>query len=246
VDTILEAANVLKSSGFTIAYTGAGISVESGIPPFRGEHGLWNKYDPHVLELDYFLEKPEECWYSIREIFYDFFAGSKPNEAHLVLARMEKEGLLKSVVTQNIDNLHFEAGSRNVYEFHGNSKKLFCRKCFKTYPAADFDFSKLPPRCPADGTILKPDFIFFGEGIPPVAYRNSFDDAEKCKVCLVIGTTGEVMPAAYVPRLAKQHGAVIIEVNPEESNFTSQITDIFLKGKAGEVMSELSRLLFGH
>lgn len=241
---VKEAAKILKQSKFTIAFTGAGISVESGIPPFRGELGLWNKYDPKVLDLGYYLQHQEECWYYIREIFYDFFAGAKPNKAHLVLARMEQAGLLNSVITQNIDNLHLEAGSKTVREFHGNSKKLKCLKCGKVYTATDFDMKNIPPRCPADKKILKPNFIFFGEGIPPEDYSQSFADADRAEVCLIIGSTGEVAPASFVPREASQNGATIIEINPEESLFTGQITDIYLKGKAGEVMALLEKELF--
>ena len=241
---ILEAAKLIKKSNYTIAFTGAGISVESGIPPFRGEHGLWNKYDPKVLDLQYFLKNSEECWIFIREIFYDFFADAKPNSAHKVLARMEEGRLLKSIITQNIDNLHQEAGSKIVYEFHGNSKKLICLKCGKQYKAEEIDFNNIPPKCENDGEILKPDFIFFGEGIPEQAYKNSFADAEKADVCIIIGSTGEVMPASYVPQTAKQNGAVIIEINPEESGFTNQITDIHLKGKAGDILLKLEKYLF--
>jgi len=234
----------LKKSKYTIAFTGAGISVESGIPPFRGEHGLWNKYNPEVLDLEYYLENSEKCWYYIREIFYDFFADAKPNEAHKVLAQMETQGLLNSIITQNIDNLHQEAGSKIVHEFHGNSKKLICLKCGKTYSANEIDFKNIPPKCINDGEILKPDFIFFGEGIPPEAYSNSFADAEKAEVCLIIGSTGEVMPASHVPQTAKQNGATIIEINPEESMFTKQITDIHLKGKVGGILTKLAEKLF--
>jgi NAD-dependent deacetylase len=241
---IKESAKIIKQSKFTIAFTGAGISVESGVPPFRGEHGLWNKYNPEVLELGYYLENAEDCWFHIREIFYDFFAGAKPNKAHQVLAKMEQEGLLQSVITQNIDNLHIEAGNKTVHEFHGNSKKLKCLKCGKIYHANEFDFKAVPPRCKDDNQILKPDFIFFGEGIPHNAYSNSFADAEKADVCVIIGSTGEVTPASYVPRIAKQNGATIIEVNPEESMFTNQITDIHLQGKAGEIMAQLGKELF--
>lgn len=241
---IKESAKLIKESKFTIAFTGAGISVESGIPPFRGEHGLWNKYDPKVLDLGYYLDNPKKCWVYIREIFYDFFADAKPNNAHKMLAKMESAGLLQSVVTQNIDNLHQEAGSRVVHEFHGNSKKLKCLTCGKIYDADVFDFQYIPPHCEYDFDILKPDFIFFGEGIPRNAYTNSFADAEKAEVCLVIGSTGEVAPASYVPRTAKQSGATIIEINPEESMFTHQVTDIYLKGKAGEVLTELGKRLF--
>lgn len=241
---IQYAADLIRKSNFTFAFTGAGISVESGIPPFRGELGLWNKYDPKVLDLTYYQSHEEECWFAIREIFYDFFADAKPNEAHKVLAKMERQKLLYSIVTQNIDNLHQEAGSRVVREFHGNSKRLICLKCDRTYASDEFDFKNIPPRCKKDGEILKPDFIFFGEGIPKDAYKKSFDDAEKAEVCIVIGSTGEVVPASYVPQAAKQNGAVVIEINPEESNFTSGITDIFLQGKAGEILTNLANELF--
>ena len=230
---IKESARIIRESKSTIAFTGAGISVESGIPPFRGENGLWNKYDPHVLDLGFFFEDPLESWISIREIFYDFFSESKPNKAHLVLAEMEKNGLLKSIVTQNIDNLHFEAGSKTVYEFHGNSKQLKCMHCGKIIPVEKVNLKELPPRCPDDNSVLKPDFIFFGEGIPREAYEMSFIAAKKSKVCLIIGSTGEVTPASYVPRTAREYGATIIEINPQESLFTNQITDIHLAGRAG-------------
>ena len=241
---IKEAARLIKKSNYNIAFTGAGISVESGIPPFRGEHGLWNKYNPEVLDLGYYLENSELCWSYIREIFYDFFADAQANPAHKVLARMESEGLLNSIITQNIDNLHQEAGSINVHEFHGNSKRLKCLKCHKVYSAAHINLKDIPPKCENDQEILKPDFIFFGEGIPEDAYANSFAAAEKAEVCLIIGSTGEVMPASHVPRTAKQNGATIIEINPEESTFTKNVTDIHLKGKASEILSEIEKYLF--
>lgn len=241
---IKESVRLIKKSNYTIAFTGAGISVESGIPPFRGEHGLWNKYNPEVLDLGHYLTHSAECWEYIREIFYDFFADAHPNEAHNILAKMEASGLLNSVITQNIDNLHFEAGNKVVHEFHGNSKKLKCLKCERVYGAEEFDFATIPPKCADDGEILKPNFIFFGEGIPQDAYANSFADAEKAQVCIIIGSTGEVTPASYVPRTAKQAGATIIEINPEESSFTSGVTDIHLKGKASEVMVQLAAHLF--
>ncbi|MCD6355007.1 MAG: NAD-dependent deacylase [Prolixibacteraceae bacterium] len=238
---IKKAARLIKKADFTMAFTGAGISVESGIPPFRGETGLWSRYNPKILDLEYFRTNPEECWYYIREIFYDFFGAAQPNAAHKVLAHMEQQGFLHSVVTQNIDNLHQQAGSINVREFHGNSKKLVCLKCGKEYRADDFDFKNIPPLCAEDGEVLKPNFIFFGEGIPQEAYSNSFADAERADVCIVIGSTGEIMPASYVPRTAKQSGATIIEINPEKSMFTNQLTDIYLQGKATKILLALEK-----
>ncbi|MCX6251248.1 MAG: NAD-dependent deacylase [Bacteroidetes bacterium] len=243
-ENIMKAADLLKRSTFTTAYTGAGISVESGIPPFRGEGGLWTKYDPTMLDIDHFLGNPVKGWEIIKEIFYDFFGKAKPNKAHLVLAEMEKQGLVGRIITQNIDNLHQEAGSIHVYEFHGNSKKLVCLECRMHYKASEISLDHLPPTCRQCGGLLKPDFVFFGETIPEGPLLAAYESASISDVFIIIGTTGEVVPANQIPFLAKSNGAKIIEINPAESNYTGQITDIFLKGKAGEVMEKLSKVLF--
>lgn len=233
------AASKLRQSSFNMAFTGAGISVESGIPPFRGVDGLWNRYEPEVLDINYFLEHGDLCWPTIREIFYDHFGKAQPNGAHLALAAMEERGWLHAIVTQNIDNLHQKAGSHKVYEFHGGSQRLVCPKCSTSFPVEECDLQNLPPRCPYDQQILKPDFVFFGEGIPTEAWNLSFDSAAQCEVCLIIGSTGEVVPASFVPKKARDRGAFIIEVNPERSQFTDSITDLWLKGKAGDLLPQL-------
>ena len=151
---------------------------------------------------------------------------------------------MKSIVTQNIDNLHQEAGSKTVFEFHGNSHQIVCMNCADTISASEADLSTLPLMCTKCGGLMKPDFIFFGEQIPPAAYEKSLEAARHADVCLVVGSTGEVMPAALIPSEAKRNGATIIEINPDDSLFTHQITDIHLKGKAGAVFSELEKLLF--
>ena len=236
---IKEAVRLINDSNYTTAFTGAGISVESGIPPFRGEKGLWNKYDPQVLDLHYFYSNPKESWTVIKEIFYDFFVNAKANDAHLGLAKLEELNKLKAIITQNIDNLHQEAGSKIVHEFHGNSKKLICTSCSYTTIASKISFDKVPVLCPECQQLIKPDFIFFGEGIPPLAYQNSIEAAQNSEVMIVIGTTGEVMPACQMPIVAKQNGAIIIEINTEESKFTHTITDLFLQGKASEIINEI-------
>ncbi|MFO8130164.1 MAG: Sir2 family NAD-dependent protein deacetylase [Bacteroidales bacterium] len=239
-----EAVRLIRASKYTVAYTGAGISVESGIPPFRGKEGLWNRYDPMLLDINYFQLHPEESWAVIKKIFYDFFGKAKPNTAHKVLARMEQNGLLNSVITQNIDNLHQDAGSQTVREFHGNSRNLVCINSGKRFPVDSVDLTKLPPRSEETGGLLKPDFIFFGEGIPQDAYMSSIQDANNADVFIIIGTTGEIMPASQIPFLAKQNGAKIIEVNVGDSNFTNNITDIYIQGKATEVFKTLENKLF--
>jgi NAD-dependent deacetylase len=239
-----EAARLIRSARYLTAFTGAGISVESGIPPFRGEGGLWNTYDPGKLELGYFLAHPEESWPILREIFYDHFGRARPNRAHEVLAAWEARGLLKTLITQNIDNLHFEAGSRSIVEFHGNSRTLVCLTCDSRRAVEPNVLRTMPPRCPCGG-IYKPDFIFFGEGIPPEALEKSAEAARRTDVMLVIGSTGEVYPAAMVPREARETGAKIIEVNPQPSEFTESVTHVFVGMKAGEALGAIEEELTG-
>jgi NAD-dependent deacetylase len=239
----VEAAKLIKKARRVTGFTGAGISVESGIPPFRGEEGLWSKYDPSCLEINYFHAHPEEAWVVIKEIFYDFFSSAKPNAAHLGLALMEEKGLLQTVITQNIDNLHQEAGSKEVYEFHGNSKYLLCLECGHRFHVSEVDMTGRPPSCGKCSGLLKPDFVFFGEAIPEVAHSRAIHEAQISDVFILIGTTGEVMPASFIPPLAKQSGAAIIEMNIEPSNYTYQITDIFLRARATEAMTRLIKEL---
>lgn len=239
-----KAVEILKKAKYVTAFTGAGISVESGIPPFRGENGLWSKYESKILELNYFHQKPHEAWMVIREIFYDHFGKAKPNDAHLKLAEMEKQGYLKSIITQNIDNLHQEAGSLNVHEFHGTASTMICTKCGEKYNSKSINLETIPPKCKKCNGLLKPDFIFFGEGIPKKAYAGAMEDANYADVFLIIGTTGTIQPASSLPQIAKTKGAKIIEINTEKSNFTHSITDVFLKEKASIVMNMLAEKLF--
>ncbi|RKX78983.1 MAG: RNA polymerase subunit sigma [Spirochaetes bacterium] len=239
-DELTRATDIIRNAKRLVAFTGAGISVESGIPPFRGPDGLWSRYDPQVLDLTFFQQHPEDSWKVIKEIFYDFFGKARPNPGHLALAELERAGILKGIITQNIDNLHQEAGSRNVVEFHGSSRRLSCLSCSENREFREDMLAELPPICPDCGGLLKPDFIFFGEGIPPHAYQRSEEETQNADVWLVVGTTGEIMPASMLPIEAHGKGAAIIEVNLHPSNYTSSITDIFLQGKAGVVLRELA------
>lgn len=239
---IREGAGIIRSSRHLVAYTGAGISVESGVPPFRGPDGLWSSYDPKYLELAYFHQHPEDCWRILKEIFYEHFAKAEPNEAHRVLARLEQRGLLKSVITQNIDNLHQIAGSQKVIEFHGNTRDLVCLSCGATIAADPDILGILPPKCTCGG-VLKPNCIFFGEEIPQRAWLESRREIEAADVVIVVGSTGEVYPAASLPHQAAGNGARIVEINPEDSNFTHTITDVFIPLAAGTALARIEKLL---
>jgi len=236
-----KAARLIKEAKSAVAFTGAGISVESGIPTFRGENGLWSRYDPQILDIDFFAAHPEESWRTIREIFYDYMGeNARPNRAHYFIAELEKQGILKGVITQNIDNLHQEAGSKNVVEFHGTAKRLVCMECAKAYDFRNIDLKSLPPRCPSCGGLLKPDFVFFGEPIPTEAYGRSVALTEEADLYLIVGTTGEIMPASQIPYLATK--AKIIEINIAPSNYTKSLTDIFLRERATIAAAKLEAL----
>ena len=157
---------------------------------------------------------------------------------------MEKRGFLESVITQNIDHLHQKAGNKYVYELHGTYRRLVCTECNSEYDMSFADLNFLPPTCYICKGILKPDFVFFNEPIPAFAKKRSFEEAEKTDLILIIGTHAEVLPAAEIPKIAKNTGAKIIEINIKPSYFTHTITDIFIEAKATEAMELIGKLLY--
>jgi NAD-dependent deacetylase len=237
-----SAARALKESKYAVAFTGAGISVESAIAPFRGENGIWNKYEEKLFEINYFYSHTKEAWEMLCDGFYEATIKAIPNAAHNALAKLEQKGIIKSVITQNIDNLHTKAGSKNVYELHGNATKLTCIRDGNKYLVQDFDL-KIAPSCKKCGAMLKPDFVFFGEMLPEKDMRMSIDASRNCDVMLVIGSTGVVYPAASLPFEAKRNGATIIEINPKSSAFTNEIVDIFIPMESAKAMMQISELL---
>lgn len=236
------AAEILASRRNAVALTGAGISVESGIPAFRGAQGMWQRYDPaEYATIAAFLRDPEKVWTMLSEMI-GILSEASPNRAHRGLAELERMGILRSVVTQNVDGLHQAGGSRQVIEFHGNPRELVCLECWKRHDSLRKIAEGIPPRCDC-GAILKPDIVFFGEPIPWRAQEQAEEEVRTCGALLVIGTSAEVSPACDLPRIAKERGAKIIEINPEETPLTSRITDIHLPGKASEVVWRLVEML---
>ncbi|MDD9304547.1 MAG: NAD-dependent deacylase [Desulfobacter sp.] len=234
-----KAAQKIVQSEACVAFTGAGISVESGIPPFRGENGLWNKYDPFTFDIEHFNWDAQGTWSVVRKIFYSLFGQALPNAAHYALAELEARQMVKAVITQNVDNLHRDAGSKVVHEFHGSLKQVVCLNCLTRFPVSQVDLNRLPPACDHCGGVLKPDVIFFGEPIPEPAATRSFEAAHKTDCMILIGTTGTVAPANLIPARAKASNAVIIEINPFPSEYTRGVTDIFLEDKACLAMENL-------
>ncbi len=237
-----EAVKLIKNASSGVAFTGAGISVESGIAPFTGAGGLWNQYDPKYIEINFFRAQPQESWREMKKIFFNDMHDATPNKAHEVVAALEKRGNFTGVITQNIDGLHQKAGSKNVQEFHGTIYTLSCEQCGKQYRLTDIDLSQDPPCCSCGG-VLKPNFVFYGEGIPSAAYQNSLEMAQNCDVMIVVGTAGQVMPACSMPLVAKEFGAKIIEVNPQPSSFTSTIADYYFSQPATHFFAALEKEL---
>jgi NAD-dependent deacetylase len=234
---IKQAAEVIAGSSPVIALTGAGISVESGIPDFRGKNGLWSKYDPaRYATIDAFLSDPAEVWNMLREMDA-LVLKAKPNPAHTALGILEKKGFLQYIITQNIDNLHQAGGASNVIEYHGNCSTLSCLSCNRRYNMEEKRHEHLPA-CEC-GKILKPDIVFFGEGIPEEALNLSFNLASNARVLLIIGTSAQVSPANTIPVVASKNNATIIEINKEKTWLTEQLTEIFLMGSAGDIVSGL-------
>ncbi len=236
-ELIDKAADIIINSKLTLALTGAGVSVESGIPDFRSAEGLWSKFDPaEYATISAFRANPEKIWGMLGEMG-ELLSQAKPNKAHIGMGELEKMGYLHYIITQNIDNLHQAGGSKNVIEYHGNASTLSCLWCGKRYKSEE-KMDEYPPRCECSN-ILKPDVVFFGEAIPSDAMSNSFQLASKAQTLMVVGTSAVVSPANTIPSVAKQNGAQIIEVNKERTHLTDSLTDTFLEGSAGAIISEI-------
>jgi NAD-dependent deacetylase len=243
---IEKAAVLLASSRRAVAMTGAGISVESGIPPFRGMGGLWEKFDPEkYAHIEAFMENPADVW---KKLFLDMkkmVEKARPNDGHCGLSALEKEGFLQAVITQNVDGLHQKAGQRQVIEFHGSFARLRCTRCRRTSDSDRIPLEKLPPDCECGG-IWRPDVVMFGEAIPYDCLRQAQAWATTCDVMLVIGTSATVEPAASLPVIAKHNGAGIIEINPERTPFSRNVSDMTLLGGAGDVIRRLVAAVEAH
>lgn len=214
-----HAAQRIAAAKHLVVFTGAGISVECGIPPFRGPGGLWTKVDPRLAERSYFLAHPGQVWDFWRERFFGgVVAEARPGKAHEIIARWEAKGLVKAVITQNIDSLHRKAGSREVLELHGNCRDVRCEGCGAVFPAGGVDLRPRIPRCPACRQgILRPDLVMFEEQLPQRVWRAAEAHFDRADAVLVIGTSGEVYPAASLPQRAARRGAAIVRIDPGEA-----------------------------
>lgn len=238
-ELIGKAAADLTAAQHVIALTGAGISVESGIPPFRGKGGLWEKIDPlEYAHIDSFLNEPAKVWDVLIRGMKEVLDQALPNDAHRGLARLEQLGILKTVITQNVDGLHQAAGSTDVIEFHGTFAWQCCLDCGRRRPTHTVELDRLPPRCDCGGT-LRPECIFFGEPIPYRHLERSQRLARQCDVILVVGTSAMVQPAASLPVISKSCGARVIEINTEPTPLTPDVSDYLITGGAAATLQAI-------
>ncbi|HHT9107607.1 MAG TPA: SIR2 family NAD-dependent protein deacylase [Candidatus Wunengus sp. YC63] len=229
-----EVATLMVEQRQCVALTGAGVSAESGIPTFRSKGGLWEKYDPiEFASIEAFRKDPSKYW-SLRGEFIKDYDRYQPNKAHLALAELEQMGIVRCVITQNIDGLHKKAGSKNVIEIHGNLMEIICLTCGKEYKAPNIP-DGMPPHCSCGG-ILKPNTVLFGEELPMDVFMKAQEESASCKIMLLIGTSAIVQPAASLPYLAIQNRAKIIEINIENA-FPD--ADYFIIEKAGTALSRI-------
>ena len=236
-----RSVEILRGAKAIVVSTGAGMSKESGIPTFRdAPNALWAQYDPETLASPAGFRRDPALvwrWYDERRAM---IAEAEPHPGHMAIVEWEPMFEDFTVLTQNIDNLHRRAGSTSVVELHGN---IFRYKCFDNdHPVETLpDEDHVPPHCSC-GSLIRPDVVWFGEMLPKAALDNAFASLEKCDAILVVGTSGMVHPAAGFPSLAKEAGASVIEVNPEETPITP-VADVFVQGPAGEILPEITRKL---
>ncbi len=245
-DDIERAAKIIREARYVVALTGAGMSVESGIPPFRGPGGLWTKHgEPPMNGYQRFLADPAAAWRErlapsgpMRELWQTLQA-AKPNPGHDALAQLETLGVLRCLITQNIDNLHRAAGSTQVAEIHGNALLVRCIECASRFPRAAISLAELPPRCPDCGGIMKSDTVSFGEPIPADVLAQCFEASDQCDCMIVAGTSATVYPAAQFPLDVRRRGGALIEVNLYESELTPYCT-LSLRGSSATVLPQLA------
>lgn len=228
----------LKQAQYVVAFTGAGVSAESGVPTFRGDDGLWKKFKPEELaNFNAFIRNPDLVWewYKYRK---QLIHSVQPNAGHYALAEMETMFSKFAVITQNIDNLHRRAGSKTVYELHGNIDRNYCIDCGTYFSDVEIESQSGAPHCKKCNGHIRPDVVWFGELLPASEWENSEMAAKEADVFFSIGTSSVVFPAASLPLIAKRSGSYVVEINIEPTEL-SHYTDEIILGKSGEILPQL-------
>jgi NAD-dependent deacetylase len=246
-ESIERAADALVTHGYVVCLTGAGMSVESGIRPFRGPGGVWTEHgEPPLDDYRRFVSDPVAYWKRLLkpvgylQELYLALERAQPNEGHRALVELERRGIIRYVITQNIDGLHRRAGNRKVAEIHGNYAMLRCVSCGTRFERQRVDTSLLPPICPICGGIVKDDVVVFGEPIPEDTGLVCAEQTDYADCMLLVGTSAYVYPAAAFPQQVKQRGGTLIEVGPHPTEIT-EMCDIVVRGTAAEVLPQLAQ-----
>jgi len=240
-ESIKKLKEFVNKSNKIVVLTGAGISSESGIPTYRGEDGVWSKYDPAIYaDINFFLQDSTYYWNYFKDERFPIIKKAKPNNVHYALVDLEKQGKIYRVITQNIDGLHQIAGQSDVIELHGNTRKITCLSCKKTY-SMDEIYKKLstelPPRCICGGK-LKTNTVLFGEPLPQSAIEQASIAAKNCDMFLVLGSSLVVYPAAGLPEIAKQNHAKLVIINIDQTPL-DDIADIVIHDKASNALLKI-------
>jgi len=248
MDKIKELAQRISRAKYCTAFTGAGVSTLSGIRDFRGKNGLYNDLDAdRIFDISWFEKDPSFYYNAARDFIYNLDE-KEPSVVHNVLAQMEKHGLIKSVITQNIDMLHQKSGSNRVIEIHGSPEIHYCLRCggirMPFAEAAAIVKNGGMPKCPECGRVLKPAITFFGEPLPANALRQAIDEAQKSDLMLILGTSLQVYPAASLPDYCLRNNGEIIIVNNMPTHLDSRAGLHF--NDLGTVFDELSKKFFGN
>ncbi len=243
---IAQASTIVQQAKHLVALTGAGISTPSGIPDFRSANsGVWQQVDPMEVASIYGFRRNPQDFYSWIHPLTVLTAQAKPNAAHVALVEMESHGVLKCIITQNIDMLHTKAGSKSVYEVHGHMREMSCMQCESVYDSTDilaaFIKTKLTPTCPACAGVLKPHVILFGEMLPIQVLHKAQTQTIACDVMLVAGSSLEVNPVGDLPLLAKQNGAKLVFINLDKTDHDS-IADVVIHANVVDVLPQLATL----
>lgn len=237
---VVLAAQYLAAARSVVCLTGAGVSAESGLETFRdAQTGLWSRFDPRQLaSQEGFAQNPGLVWrwYMARLAMVE---QAQPNAGHVALAQLEQLASTFTLFTQNVDDLHERAGSRRVFHLHGVISRFRCNRCGAAYQLEEADrVAATPPSCPSCSDAVRPMVVWFGEMLPVEVLEQAWRSVEQCDVILVAGTSGVVYPAAQLPYIASQHGATVIDINPEYTEI-SAIATFFLQGSSGQILPQV-------
>jgi NAD-dependent deacetylase len=242
MESVIKLKKLVDESNNIVVFTGAGISAESGIPTYRGKGGYWDKYDPDkYANINYFNQDPSYYWNFFKDVRSPVLRKAKPNIIHKCIAKLESSGKVRSIITQNIDGLHKEAGSKNILELHGNTRMFSCMKCYFQFNFHQINAlleKKNPPECTECNSLIRPNVILFGEALNPDILSRAQLDSSCADLFIAAGSSLLVQPASLLPVMAKENGAKLVIVNLDPTPLDA-ISDLIINISASRVFSKI-------